>query len=94
MRRKPRPMPRFFDCPHCGAQVAAGAAVCRECGSDAATGWADEEVIEYQSIDLPSGYRSELPPEPAGFLPERRPRWWIAVAILLALWLLWLAVRG
>lgn len=29
-------------CPHCGASLAAKALSCRECGSDASTGWADD----------------------------------------------------
>jgi hypothetical protein len=33
---------KFFDCPHCGASVPVGAKACRECGSDAETGWSDE----------------------------------------------------
>lgn len=30
-----------FCCPHCGADVRAGASACAECGSDDTTGWSD-----------------------------------------------------
>jgi hypothetical protein len=30
-----------FNCPHCGAPVPQGALACRQCGSDAETGWGD-----------------------------------------------------
>jgi predicted RNA-binding Zn-ribbon protein involved in translation (DUF1610 family) len=51
--RSPKPM---FECPNCGAAVRMGAAVCRECGSDANTGWQSDEEVDYQSLDLPEGY--------------------------------------
>ena len=40
-------------CDHCGETLSATAIACPECGSDAQTGWADEEEIQYQSVDLP-----------------------------------------
>jgi len=46
----------YFECPNCGADVAVGAKVCRECGSDDSTGWQSSEEIDYQSIDIPDGY--------------------------------------
>lgn len=45
-----------FECPNCGADVYVGAKVCRECGSDASTGWRSSEEVDYQSIDIPDGY--------------------------------------
>ena len=45
-----------FECPNCGADVPVSAVVCRECGSDAETGWKSSEEIDYQSIDIPDGY--------------------------------------
>jgi hypothetical protein len=36
-----RRKPETFECPHCGADVRVGAAACRECGSDAETGWSE-----------------------------------------------------
>ena len=46
----------YFECPNCGADVRVGAKVCRECGSDASTGWQSSEEIDYQSIEIPDGY--------------------------------------
>ena len=45
-----------FECPNCGADVYVNAKVCRECGSDASTGWKSSEEIDYQSIEIPDGY--------------------------------------
>jgi hypothetical protein len=47
---------KTFECPNCGADVPVGKKGCRECGSDASTGWMDSEEIDYQSIDIPDGY--------------------------------------
>ncbi len=40
-------------CPHCGEYVLTSAEFCPHCGSDRETGWANEEEIAYQSLDLP-----------------------------------------
>ncbi|HKB17276.1 MAG TPA: zinc-ribbon domain-containing protein [Planctomycetota bacterium] len=55
-------------CPHCGAPVPARAKSCRECGSDARTGWAPEERIGSESVDLPE---PELDPEEYGAFLRR-----------------------
>jgi hypothetical protein len=34
----------------------AGKAACPHCGSDAETGWADADEIEYQSVEIPDFY--------------------------------------
>jgi len=47
----PRPT---FRCPHCDAPVPVGALVCRECGSDADSGWAADAAAF--SGDPPVGY--------------------------------------
>lgn len=47
---------KTFECPNCGADVPVGKKGCRECGSDASTGWMESEEIDYQSIDIPDGY--------------------------------------
>ena len=54
MSRRPHPT---FSCPNCGAQVRKGASACRECGSDASTGWAED--ADSLGVDLPAGYRRE-----------------------------------
>jgi hypothetical protein len=43
-------------CPHCGAAVPRRARACPECGSDDRTGWAPEDEIDYQAVDLPDEY--------------------------------------
>jgi hypothetical protein len=71
-----------------------GAAVCRECGSDAGTGWQSSEEIDYQSLDLPTGYATDAE-HPGGPTPEPRLKTWQKVGIGLALlryWRLWVAV--
>lgn len=80
-----------FPCPHCGADVRAGAKVCKVCGSDAETGWQDEEEIVYQSLDIPDGWG----PEPDG---ERRVgpgrlALWKLVAVVVALAMVAVALR-
>lgn len=87
MRRKPKPPRRTFACPHCGAEVKQGAKVCRECGSDADTGWQSEEEIDYQSLDLPQGW-SEDPEHPAATPSPKRGLWFTVVAVVLAALLL------
>ena len=85
MKKGPRrALPATFACPHCGAEVKAGAAVCRECGSDAGTGWQSSEEIDYQSLDLPEGYADD-PEHPGGPVPPSRLRPWQWVMLALAL---------
>ncbi len=91
MKRRREAPPRTFECPHCGAEVRVGAAVCRECGSDADTGWQDEEEVAYQSLDLPTGYSTD-PDHPGEGLVEH-PRRWVAVVVVvlvvaLVVWLI------
>lgn len=60
-------MPRrrgSFACPVCGELVPAGAAACRECGSDETTGWSEDTL--YDGLDLPDpGYGEEASPRGA-----------------------------
>lgn len=70
-----------FECPNCGAEVRVGKKSCRECGSDAGTGWMDSAEIDYQSIDIPEGYGPE--DEAGGAQGPGRTQ--IVAAILLAL---------
>ncbi|MBM4061925.1 MAG: hypothetical protein FJ265_12640 [Planctomycetes bacterium] len=89
MKGRGKPRREIFACPHCGADVPVGSRSCKECGSDASTGWQDQEEIDYQGLDLPQGYsRDEDHPArggTGGFLPERRPLWFVVAAILLVL---------
>lgn len=91
--RRARPRREFFECPHCGADVAIGSKVCKECGSDASTGWQSGEEIDYQSLDLPEGYSAD-PEHPGGPLPTHRSWWFVAAAIVSVLAvLLWSLLR-
>jgi hypothetical protein len=88
----------FFECPHCGADVPVGSKACRECGSDAATGWVDDEDVELHSVDLPQGY-SRDDDHPAGggtggYLPEKRSPVLAIVAVVLVLLFVVLAVMA
>ena len=57
-----------FECPQCGAPVPAGRLACRECGSDAETGWQSAEEIDYQSVDLPDDVSNSPPSSRPGHL--------------------------
>jgi hypothetical protein len=46
-----------FTCPHCGADVPVGSPACRECGSDAETGWSEDAHV--WSADIPTGYEED-----------------------------------
>lgn len=90
MSGKKKPRREIFACPHCGADVPVGARSCRECGSDAATGWLDEQEIDYQGVDLPDGYRDAAQSD---FITAKRPAWIVVVALLLVGLLLVLLLR-
>ncbi len=47
----------YFVCPHCGAEVRRGARACPECGSDDATGWAED--AEKWGAGIPTGYAED-----------------------------------
>lgn len=53
-----------FECPQCGAMVRGGRTSCRECGSDARTGWKSAEEIDYQSVDVDAPLPSQAVPQP------------------------------
>lgn len=93
MARRTRPKREFFECPHCGADVAVGAKACKECGSDSTAGWQSEEEVEYQSLDLPEGYATRED-HPGGPLPTQRSPWfWIVVGVLVVLLLVFAVWR-
>ena len=80
-----------FECPHCGADVPVGAKVCRECGSDAGTGWQSSEEVDYRSTEVPQGYG----PDDENTVSERRSPWMVVVAIVVVIALLcWVALSG
>lgn len=87
-----RPRREIFECPHCGADVPIGSVVCRECGSDATTGWQDGESLDYASVEIPDGYG---PDDHASGTVSGRPRLWLVVtAVVVAALLVFLVARG
>jgi predicted RNA-binding Zn-ribbon protein involved in translation (DUF1610 family) len=56
-RRRAERRSDYFVCPHCGAEVRAGARACPECGSDEQTGWAED--ADKWSAGIPTGYAGE-----------------------------------
>lgn len=73
-----------FECPNCGAAVPVGRKACRECGSDATTGWQDGDEIDYQSIDIPDGYGPEDELEAAGGMSRTQVIAGLLVALIVA----------
>jgi len=57
-----------FECPHCGAMVPVRAKACRECGSDAGTGWQDGDVFRAEQ------QHRRIVPRPGGGAKGRRHR--------------------
>lgn len=82
-----RPAPASFDCPHCGAVVAANAKMCRSCGSDASCGWNDESFDdvygEQDDFDYDSFVAREFP-DHADVKPDAG-RSWVKFVMLLVL---------
>ncbi len=91
MRRRKRR--DYFVCPHCGAQVRAGARACPECGSDESTGWSED--ADKWAAGIPAGYAGEDEFDYEEFVRRefggRRPRrilglpWWAVLALVAAL---------
>ncbi|MBT3378234.1 MAG: hypothetical protein HN742_38280 [Lentisphaerae bacterium] len=91
--------PPTFTCPHCGAEVRAGALACQACGSDAETGWTVHGDVG------PSGYagdadfdyddfvRREFGGDGKRWLGYSRQQWQAIIASLLALAFLYLMLR-
>jgi hypothetical protein len=84
-----------FPCPHCGALVPVGAVACRECGSDADTGWQSDEEVDYQSLDLPQGWSTD-PDHPSRLQGRPRSSNLVVVVSLVLVVLLayWAITRG
>jgi hypothetical protein len=82
--KRSKPRRELFACPHCGADVAVGSKACRACGSDADTGWLDDDEVAARGVDLPDGYRGE---RGDGTLVDRQPRWlaWVALVLVLVM---------
>ena len=92
-RRRQRPT---FPCPHCGEPVPAGSSFCRECGSDAGTGWSEEAEIDGLDLPEPMGdveyeefLAREFPSRSARDADWRKAGWKWGAGLLAAVVLLW-----
>lgn len=84
-RRKP-PVPTE-DCPHCGEPVKVTARACPHCGSDAETGWAASDEIEYQAVEIPDYWSDPDPDETTvfGMTVSTKKAFWLSLGMGLAL---------
>lgn len=83
-----------FICPNCGAEVAAGATFCRECGASDDAGWSDDGDDELDDdFDYDEFVHREFPQHaPAGSRTTAK-QWMIRlIVIVLCLLLLGLAL--
>lgn len=80
---------RQKECDHCGESIPQRSLACPHCGSDAQTGWADSEELEYQSVEIPESW-----PEGEGSLDGRsnQPRW-VRVTVVIVLLALFVLIR-
>ena len=60
-------------CPHCEARVPEGARACPGCGSDDRTGWASDEDLDYEGVEIPDSYDPERWEREAEEREHRRP---------------------
>lgn len=90
MKRRAKKPPETFVCGHCGADVVVGSKACRECGSDADTGWQSQEEIDYRSVEIPDHYGDD----PNALPPSHTPRWVVVTALLLVVLLVAYAARA
>ena len=63
-------------CPLCGARFRSGQLACKECGSDAETGWKSGEDIDYAAVDIPDEDTDETLVESLAALHPTRPDLW------------------
>lgn len=66
-------MARMRRCPHCEARVPKGARACPECGSDDRTGWASDEDLDYEGVEIPDSYDPERWEREAEERERKRP---------------------
>ena len=90
---KPKKPRKTFECPTCGAEVAAPARAGRACGRDANPGWTAGDAIDYLSVAIPDGYGGEFDAKPSRAAWRRHGAVLVlllcALALLLATLLRW-----
>ncbi len=73
-------------CPHCGADVPAGARACPQCGADEQTGWSEEAYVSQLNLPDDSFQYDEFARREFGakrVLPYGVKWFWWGVAVLL-----------
>ena len=79
-------------CANCGAALPRNARACPECGADERTGWAESDI--YDGIDLPADSEMDAGDRVHAEKRSLRSRVFGVIAVLLALGLLVILVRG
>ena len=73
MARKQHPDDDYFVCPHCGSDVPAGAAFCRECGASDESGWDDDYgIADGYAPDSDFDYDEFIGREFPGYAEQKR----------------------
>jgi hypothetical protein len=91
----------YFVCPHCGAELPAGAKFCRQCGASDESGWNEGDAGENGDLaaeddfDYQDFLRREFPDqaEPSPKEGSKRLGLWIVVGGLCAAFLYWAFFR-
>ena len=85
-----RPLDRngdYFVCAHCGAEVACGSTVCRECGASEDSGWNDDQAAwaeeQEDDFDYDGFVRREFPSHAAAARWGSPKVWLTAIIVLL-----------
>jgi len=81
----------YFICPHCGAEVRAGADVCRECGASDESGWGEDDHSWDDDFDYDEFISREFPSRSTSKAPRYSRRCLVIVVVLLVCFalLLW-----
>ena len=85
-----------FTCPNCGADVAATARACSECGADEKTGWSDTTIYDGTGIEDPAEFDYADWQRSEGLAPPQRSHrqtiFWVAAVLMLGL-VVWIIFR-
>lgn len=70
----------YFECPHCGEDVLAGAKVCRACGASDESGWNEDDFGDNYDDE----YKDAIYNAPSGSTTDRATavRFWVRLVIL------------
>ncbi len=79
-----------FICPNCGSVVSGNANVCKECGSDAETGWAQNAEYSYLEPVFDKQDYEEITNNEFGTNKKKKPMDYMVPIVSVILLLLWL----